>query len=373
MSGASVGALETPVSEEGGAGDRANRTALVTCEQWLGSNGYAGFRALRRAGWMAHLVPEREFVPLRWRSTPMRAAARLLRHRSVAEFNRELVRQASLQRPSFFLAFKGAFVTANTLRAMRAAGIRTYCFFPDVSFQAHGRYLPNALRSYDWVFITKSFGLTDLEQALGVTRASLLLHGFDPEVHRPVELTASERDVYECDVSFIGTWSPKKEEALLALARQRPHLRLKVWGEQWEGARRHPELSRAIAGREVTGDEYARAIVGSTINLALLSERRAGASRGDQITSRTFHIPACGAFMLHERTAELLERFEEGSTVACFDGTDELVRRVDEYLRDGDARRRIAERARALVSGRDSWDHRIRVILDHHLEERARS
>jgi spore maturation protein CgeB len=374
MTGTGIPALnDTPLHGEYRASQQGNRTALVACEQWLGSNGYAGFRALRRAGWMAHLVPEREFVPLRWRSATMRAAARLLRQLSVAEFNAELMRQAELQRPSFFLAFKGAFVTAATLRWMRSVGIRTYCFFPDVSFQVHGRHLPEALRSYDWIFITKSFGLGDLEQSLGVKSASLLLHGFDPEVHRPVHLTETEREVYQCDVSFIGTWSPKKEAILLALARQRPAVRLKVWGEQWESAKRHPELSAAIVGREAIGDEYVRAVIGSSINLAVLSERRPGASRGDQITSRTFHIPACGAFMLHERTSEVLAHFEDDVTIACFDDVCELLRQVDRYLPDAERRHAIAERARSLVWSRDSWDHLIRAILTHHNSQSAHS
>jgi hypothetical protein len=31
--------------------DATGRRAIVVCDQWLGSNGYAGMKALRRAGW----------------------------------------------------------------------------------------------------------------------------------------------------------------------------------------------------------------------------------------------------------------------------------------------------------------------------------
>jgi spore maturation protein CgeB len=49
-------------------------------------------------------------------------------------------------------------------------------------------------------------------------------------------------------------------------------------------------------------------------------------------TSRTFEIPACGGFMLHERTDEVLNFFEEGAEIACFSDEVELVDKVRYYL-----------------------------------------
>ena len=59
---------------------------------------------------------------------------------------------------------------------------------------------------------------------------------------------------------------------------------------------------------------------------------RKGASSGDLITARTFHIPACGGFMLHERTAEVREFFDEGRECAMFEGAAEMVAKVGYYL-----------------------------------------
>jgi hypothetical protein len=55
---------------------------------------------------------------------------------------------------------------------------------------------------------------------------------------------------------------------------------------------------------------------------------------GDRITSRSFHIPACGGFLLHERTDDLLQIFTEGVNCVCFDGTDELASQVEMLLND---------------------------------------
>ncbi|MDQ3698835.1 MAG: glycosyltransferase [Gemmatimonadota bacterium] len=350
------------------AGAASSGRAVVSCEQWLGSNAYAGMKALRRAGWAVQVVAELEYVPLRWRGHRMRTMGRALRRPAVREFNREVLRQAERTRAEFYLAFKGAYVMPETLRELRRQDVRTYCFYPDVSFRAHGPWLPLALLEYDWIFTAKSFGVDDLRQQLAVTRASVLLHGFDPDLHRPIELRSHDEARYGCDASFIGTWSPKKEALLATLAERRPALHLRVWGEQWHNARA-ASLARAIGGHEVTGEEYVRAIAASRVNLAILSERRDGASAGDQITSRTFHIPACGAFMLHERTSELLEIFCEGRDVGCFTGADELIDIIDRSLANEAQRRAIAERGRVLVTPKHSWDSRIEAILAHHRSE----
>lgn len=353
-----------PVSNANG------RRAIVVCDQWLGSNGYAGMKALRRTGWSVDVAPEWEFVPVRWRTPGMRVVGRMVRAAAAREFNAHLTSVARDLRPEMLLVFKGAFVRAETIDSLRQLGIRTYCFYPDVSFRTHGPYLPVALPRYDWVFTTKSFGLHDLREQLGMTRASKLNHAFDPDLHRPVHLTPNDTARYECDVSFIGTWSPKKEKVLTSLAAARPNLRLRVWGDQWDRANAAGPLAKHIEHRAVVGAEYPRAIAASTINLGILSEQRTGSSAGDRITSRTFHTPACGGFLLHERTDEVLHIFTEGSSIACYGEEAEMLERVDEYLDAPDRRLAIAERGRRLVESQHSWDARIREILALHDAQR---
>ncbi len=220
------------------------------------------------------------------------------------------------------LVFKGMFVQAlKRSKLLRRLGIRSYCFYPDVSFRTHGPYPPVALPRYDWVFTTKSFGLNDLREQLGMTRASKIDHAFDPDLHRPVRLTQDDIARYQCDVSFIGTWSPKKERVLTSLVSARPNLRSECGATNGIGRNAAGPLAKHIERRAVVGAEYVRAIAASAINLGILSEQRTGSSAGDQITSRTFHTPACGGFLLHERTDEVLPVFRDGSSIVCYGTT----------------------------------------------------
>jgi spore maturation protein CgeB len=335
---------------------------LAVAETWHGANSYSFVRALQRAGHSVGVVAEEWFVAAGWHSTPMRVVRRLLQGAIVREFNEALVREVRALRPHLLFVYKGFMVTPEALRETRDQGVVAINVWPDVSFAVHGPYVPRALPLYDWVFTTKTFGLRDMERALGIRAASFLPHAFDPECHRSMVLDDHDRARYACDVSFIGTWSPKKAELLAEVRRRLPQMRLKIWGAQWEKAA--DVLGSSLTRQPAFGAEYTKAISASRINLALLSEVRPGASSGDLITSRTFNIPGIGGFMLHERTGEVGTYFEEGKECAMFADADELVAQIAYYLEHDDERRRIAEAGhrRCLASGY-SYDDRAAAVI----------
>ena len=127
-------------------------------------------------------------------------------------------------------------------------------------------------------------------------------------------------------------------------------------------------------GVDITGAEYAKAIRLSSVNLGFLIERQAGASSGDLITSRTFHIPASGGFMLHERTDEARDYFVEDRECAMFGDSEEMVAKIAHYLAHPDERRTIAEAGYRRCQTSDySIDHRARAILEKAADIRARA
>lgn len=331
---------------------------LCIGEEWRGSNASGLFWALARLGHSISMVNELTFVNVRARGVA-RVANRLIRPLQVRDFNEHVKKVAKSFQPSLILVYKGAFLMAETLRHWHEAGVPIVNFFPDVSFLAHGSHIPACIPIYDHIFTTKSFGAADLQKNFGipVSRVSFVPHGFDPLIHRPI----SQMDPsFSCDASFIGNYSAHKEEYLSHLKSAQPMLDIKIWGATW-GTKRQGILAGAIQGISIEGDLYATALSNSRINIALLSERVAGASRGDQITSRTFHIPAAGGFMLHERTDELLKYFVEEKEVACFGSAMELSEKIDYFLKAERERERIRQNGHA------------RALKDHGLDARARA
>jgi spore maturation protein CgeB len=80
---------------------------------------------------------------------------------------------------------------------------------------------------------------------------------------------------------------------------------------------------------------------------------------------RSFEVPACGAFMLAERTAEHQELFREGEEVGYFSSAAEFVEKVRYYLTHDGERQRMAEAAyRKVTGGKHTYFDRLRQILE---------
>ncbi len=338
---------------------------LTTGESWYGATGRACNEALRHLGCDVSEVNIDHYVP-QWRRKVNRAIARVVLPIAVQEFNEALLHQAWQQVPAFFLACKGPYVEAETLRKMRAMGIRLYNYYPDTSAFTHGPMLPKSLPEYDCIFYTKPFWDADVRRRITLRETAFLAHGFDEEIHRPWPLSEKDRAQYEVDVAVIGSHTPAKADFLRQLLALRPDLELKIWGSRWETCGEESLLNHWQLG-PLTGQGYSRALRAARVNLAVNSGRVAGASQGDFVTTRSFQIPACGGFMLHERNPEILELFKEGEEIACFASPQEAAEKIDYYLAHPEERQAIAEAGHRRAVPAYSYGARMAELLKWHL------
>lgn len=307
---------------------------------WWGSDALATASELRRRG---HLLVERhyeDFLPTRWRSSPLRIVRRLLRPMISREYNLAVQELLSIDAMQMLVVFKGMLLSPETLGKFRERGVRCYCIYPDVSFEAHGRNIGECLPLYDAVFTTKTFHLEEQRIRSRTQRLIAVPHGCDPAVHRVVLPSAELLRSYGCDASFVGAWSPKKERMLTALMTALPDLTLHIWGPSWHYS--SPGLQKHWRGRGAWGDELAAIYQCSRINLGLLSEAGAGTQSGDRTTARTWQIPACASFLLHEDSEELRQAFAVDEEVGVFRDEHNLAEQVRYWLEHDDLRQRVA-------------------------------
>jgi hypothetical protein len=315
-------------------------------------------RALERLGHETIVVDYLPFVERQGGGWRRRLQWRLRMGPLVREYNAAL--EAALERrPDVLWVDKGIFVLPALLDAARRGGVRWLVHYSPDNYllqQNASRHLWAGLPRYDVVVTTKRSNV-GLLSTVGARRVLLSGNAFDPATHRPLPLSDADRAAFGADVSFIGRWEPDRERLLDAVAAL--PVRLRVRGPGWERVRSRLLGPRCEPG-PVYGDDYVKAIVAAKVNLGLLS-----VVAGDAITQRSIEIPACGAFMLAERTGEHRLHFIDGEEAVFFEGSADLVRKVQHWVGADAERERIATagRARCLCSGY-SYDDRLREILE---------
>ena len=161
-----------------------------------------------------------------------------------------------------------------------------------------------------------------------------------------MKISAEEKRRFGGPVGFIGDYEIERAQSMFFLAQHGVPIR--IWGPHWNRKCQlsHPYLK--IEGKPLWGDDYAKAICSFDINFAFLRK-----INRDLQTQRSIEIPACGGFMLAERTNEHLELFEEGKEAEFFSTKEELLEKVRYYLKHEEERKRIAQagRERCLKSG----------------------
>jgi spore maturation protein CgeB len=254
------------------------------------------------------------------------------------------------------------------LTTIRKGGAVLYNYYPDTSAFAHGPLLSQTLPLYDCLFLTKRFLDHDLRAQINVRNSVFLPHGYDSELHKPWKIDECDSARFGHDVGVVATHTRAKEELLKELVTLRPNLDLQIWGNQWTQNNRTPKLRKFIQGAPLNGTTYAKALRTFRINLAIMSGAVPGASRGDETTTRTYEIPACGGFMLHERTGEVLELFTEGKEMACFGSAKELADMIDYYEARPDERSVIADAGHRRCVPEYSYDNRMAQLIRWHDE-----
>ena len=273
--------------------------------------------------------------------------------------NAALVAEAQRAHPDLVLIGKGAYFAPATLAAVRAAtGASMVNWATDDPFNpaSSTRDLVESIALYDLYVCTKRAIMDDARRA-GCANVAYVRFGYKPQVHFP-EAPANDDEArrFESDVTFIGGGDVDRAPYFETLVRAIPELRLHLHGGYWN---RYPKLRPYWRGN-ATGRDFRLAVGGAKIAVNLV--RRA--NRDDHVM-RTFEIPACGGFMLTERTATHDELFSEDKEAAFFNSPDEFVAKVRSYLgRDEDRVRIAAAGHRKITQGRHTYGDRLAEIIE---------
>ena len=229
---------------------------------------------------------------------------------------------------------KGMYLLPSTLQTLRDKGVRVFCFNPDDPFSiiagSSNLNIKDCIPLYDAYFIW-SLKLQKKLKEEAVTNTYYLPFAADANITKPPDDRAGLDK--QIDVSFIGNGDKERKSFLqeLCFAIESDGFASSIFGSGWG------RLAGYNLHGQVYNQEFLNSIYKSKINLNILRTQNKGSHN-----MRTFDIPACGGFMLHEYSEEVAGFFEEGKEFVSFKTVEECADKIRFYVKNSREREKIA-------------------------------
>jgi len=210
---------------------------------------------------------------------------------------------------------------------------------------------------YDVHFVQRAVNISELKK-YGANRVEICYRSYDPLLHRPLKLEDADRSIYKAAVGFIGTHESQREEFIVYLIKN--NIPVSITGNDWQNATAWDMIQPFYKGPSVYGEAYIKTINGFDIALHFLRH-----TNRDEQDSRTFEIPACGTFMLAEKSLVHQDLFKDGEEAVFFESKEELLEKVQYYLAHNEERKAIAKAGyERCISSDYSHEARLKEVLE---------
>lgn len=313
---------------------------LYIGENWLGSTSLLRLNALKRLG---HRVDNIDFSHTFQRNSFKDIYSRILNKLSygvdLASVNDQIYKKILLEKYNIVWIDKGLTIKPDLINYIKKTSRAEFVvgYYIDDMFQKHNQTIQwkQGLPMYDLIVTTKSFNVCEFISA-GAGRVEFVNNGYDPIIHIPKKISQKDKFFFGGNIGFVGAWEKERLNSMLFLANA--DLQVRWWGGGYCHKKYTPtSLKLLYENVGLWGEKYSVAISAFDINLSFLRK-----INRDLQTTRSIEIPACGGFMLAERTKEHLELFEETKEAEFFSDNEELLDKTKFYLSNPTIRKKIA-------------------------------
>ena len=293
--------------------------------------------------------------------------AKIVLNRGVKLFlygkNEEYLDEIRDFKPDIVLIIKGETVFPETLKKIKERwNIPCISYMWDCPFFSYGAKTADVYRKnnfvkgmhlYDHVFVYDPYYVEELRKR-GLTELSYLPLATDTQQYRRAEASEDEKKELGYDIAFVGSPFPNRIEVLDNLR----DFKLGVFGDGWRETFKNKTLPSYYKGTAV-GEKVLKIYCSSKIVLNI-HDPEAKLS----VNTRTFDIPACGAFELSDYRPEIEKLFNIGEDMVCYKDIPELLRLAGHYLDNPSERKRIIGNAQRKVLDKHTWRHRVSEMID---------
>jgi len=281
---------------------------------------------------------------------------------SLIKENKIFLSAVSKEMPDLIFIIKGDFVFPATLKKIKevwSCPVVGYAW--DDPFNTYNNQddyrksnYKNGLPWYDFVFVFDTFYINEIKRK-GAKKVQYLPLATNPNRYSKITVTDQDRRDYDYDVCFIGVPFEKRVEIFENLR----EYKLGVFGDHWD-------TYFMIKGMK-TPPYYKGKATGETVNKIYLSSKIVLNIHHPQsiegLNTRTFDIPACGAFEMVDYKKNIEKHFEIDKEIVTFKNINELKSKIDFYLRNDDLRKIISENGRQRVRNEHTWVHRLNDVI----------
>jgi len=252
----------------------------------------------------------------------------------ISKINSDFLDFARQVKPDIIFIYRGTHVYARTVKKLHqnVKDVLVIGYNNDDPFSPKypkwkWQHFLSSVPQYDLTLAYRKHNIAEY-LAIGAQRVELLRSWFIEDRNFPVQLSDQEKKQYECDVVFIGHYEDDGRLEYLEEVVRRGY-RLRIFGPEWDRVKlSSTDLADIPPIKPLDGHQYNLALNASKIALCFLSKLNR-----DTYTRRCFEIPATKTVLLSEYSKDLAGIYREGVDADFFRDKDELVEKIDKYLR----------------------------------------
>lgn len=265
--------------------------------------------------------------------------------------NTKFIEFVKREKPDYILMSFGADeFYLDTFLKLRVVSPKTKIFGSfaddDMQFEQYSRYIMlfldyGLIHQNNYISKYKKDGINDVFDVIG---------GLDNKFFRPLNLEK------KYDITFIGL--PLSDKSLryeYIKFLKNKGVKIKLFGWAWD---KYPEFKDIYSG-PLESKEMIKILNQSKINLCF-SRNVYGEPH---LKGKVFEGGACKTFVLTEYCKDYLELFKEGKEIIMFKGEDDLLKKIDYYLKNEKEREKIANLAYKKIMEKYNLEEQLKNIF----------
>ena len=187
----------------------------------------------------------------------------------------------------------------------------------------------------------------DVVKSLGVRRFHYLPFASNPQIYKPYD----EEKMYE--VSFVGTWSQKRQNTLTELAES--GIKIDLFGNDKWLELTHENIS--FHGFADNRKDCPKIYSQSKINLNISNEQLL-----TSLPLRIFDVGACNSFLLTDDQEDAKRMFTKDELVV-YKSTEELTQKIHYYLQHVEEREQISQNMYSKILSDFTYEAQLKKLL----------